>query len=88
MARRRVNVFGLSFLDAMTCGFGAVILFYMVINAAVGRRAGKLTADLKAEVNKLEVEVLDGYKKLVELRNAAREIQPGQRRGPRPRQTP
>ncbi len=75
MARRRINVFGLSFLDAMTCGFGAVILFYMVINAAVGRRAGKLTADLKAEVNKLEVEVLDGYKKLVELRNAVRVIE-------------
>jgi len=74
MARRSINIFGLSFLDAMTCGFGAVILFYMVINAAVGQQAGKLTADLQAEVDKLEVEVLDGVQKLVELRNAVREI--------------
>jgi hypothetical protein len=72
--RRDVSVFGLSFLDAMTCGFGAVVLFFMVINAAVGRRSGRLTADLKGEVDRLEVEVLDGVKRLVELRNSAREI--------------
>jgi hypothetical protein len=32
--RRPLTVFSLSFLDAMTCGFGAVVLLYMVINAA------------------------------------------------------
>ncbi len=35
MARREVNVFNLSFLDVMSCGLGAVILFFMVINAQV-----------------------------------------------------
>ena len=39
MARRRLNVFSLSFLDAMTCGFGAVVLFYMIINASYGRES-------------------------------------------------
>ncbi len=71
MARRReTNVFGLAFLDAMTCGLGAVILLYMVINASVGLRSGRMSNDLQAEVDSLEIEVLEGYKNLVELRNA------------------
>ena len=49
MARRRIDVFTLSFLDAMTCGFGAVVLLYMVINAAVGLRADRMTGDLRGE---------------------------------------
>ncbi|MCP3959310.1 MAG: VWA domain-containing protein [bacterium] len=74
MARRnRVNVFGLAFLDAMTCGLGAVILLYMVINASTGLRTDRLSDDLRAEVERLEVEVLEGYKTLVELRNSKRE---------------
>ncbi len=68
--RRRLNVFGLAFLDAMMCGFGSVVLLYMVINSAVGVRAGELTGDLQAEVDRLEAEVLEGVKNLVELRNS------------------
>jgi len=74
MARRTTNVFSLSFLDAMTCGFGAVVLFFMVINAAVGTRADRVTGDLKAEVDRLEEEVLEGHQNLVELRNSLRDI--------------
>jgi hypothetical protein len=74
MPRRTTNVFSLSFLDAMTCGFGAVVLFFMVINASVGTRADRVTGDLKAEVDRLETEVLEGHRDLVELRNSLREI--------------
>jgi hypothetical protein len=74
MARRRLNVFGLSFLDAMTCGLGAVVLLYMVINASVQLRTDRLTDDLSSEVNRLQDEVLDGHRLLVELRNSMREI--------------
>ncbi|MEM7353153.1 MAG: VWA domain-containing protein [Acidobacteriota bacterium] len=71
MARRReAGIFGLAFLDAMTCGLGAVILLYMVINASVGLRAGRQHNDLQAEVDLLEQEVLDGLDNLVDLRNA------------------
>ncbi len=73
--RRRVNVFGLAFLDAMTCGLGAVILLYMVINASVGVRAGEVSDDLRAEVDRLESQVLEGYKNLVELRNTKRDVE-------------
>ena len=72
--RRRVNVFGLAFLDAMTCGLGAVVLLYMVINASTGLRSGNLASDLQAEVNRMEIEVLEGYKNLVELRNSKRKV--------------
>ena len=72
--RRSMNVFSLSFLDAMTCGFGAVVLLYMVINAATGLRTDRLTGQLKAEADRLEVEVLEGHRNLVELRNSLREI--------------
>jgi hypothetical protein len=74
MARRADNVFGLSFLDAITCGFGAVVLFFMVINASVGLRADRVTTDLRGEVELREIEVLEGYRNLVELRNSAREL--------------
>jgi hypothetical protein len=74
MARRSVSVFSLSFLDAMTCGLGAVVLLYMVINATVAGRAGDLTATLRAESDRLQEEVLDGHRNLVELRNALREL--------------
>jgi len=52
-----------------------VVLFYMVINASVGLRAGRMTADLQGEVDRLEDEVLDEYKDLVELRNSLRELE-------------
>ncbi len=70
-----MNVFGLAFLDAMMCGFGAVVLLYMVINSAVGVRAGELTGDLQGEVDRLEAEVLEGVKNLVELRNTVEETE-------------
>jgi hypothetical protein len=76
--RRGLTVFSLSFLDAMTCGFGAVVLFFMVINASVGLRAERMTSDLSGEVDMLQDEVLDGHKNLVELRNALREIDEAQ----------
>jgi hypothetical protein len=69
MARREISVFSLSFLDAMTCGFGAVVLFFMVINASVGLRAGRMTNDLQAEVDLLEERVLAENRDRVELRN-------------------
>mgnify|MGYP001157858780 CR=1 FL=1 len=74
MARRELNVFSLSFLDAMTCGLGAVILLFVVINASVEQRANEITADRRAEVDRLQDEVLDGFQNLVELRNSVREV--------------
>lgn len=72
MARRKrsVEVFSLSFLDCICCGFGAVILFYTIISAQSGIDRARSTDHLLAEVNRLEEEVLEGTRNLVVLRNA------------------
>jgi hypothetical protein len=67
MARRPVSVFNLSFLDIMSCGFGAVILVFMIISAQVSVRADKENVELLGETNRLEEEILDGRKNLVRL---------------------
>ena len=74
MARRDLSPIGMSFLDAMTCGLGAVVLLYMVINASVRLRSDRVTVDLRAEVERLEQQVLEGHTRLVEVRNAVQKI--------------
>ena len=67
--RRRLEVFSMSFLDCICCGFGAVVLIYMIIAAQTGARRAQKSVDLTAEVNLLEERVIDGYKNLAVLRN-------------------
>jgi len=70
MARRRsAEVFSLSFLDVICCGFGAVILFYTIISAQSGIERTRKAEDLSAQVAKLEEEVVAGARNLVVLRN-------------------
>lgn len=76
MARRRnVEVFSLSFLDVICCGFGAVILFYTIISAQSGIERTRKAEDLSAQVAKLEEEVLIGAKNLVVLRNTLKKTE-------------
>ena len=70
MARRKTEVFSLAFLDVIACGFGAIVLFYTILSAQAGVQREKRNDDLQAEVNRLEEEVLEGYKNLVVLRNS------------------
>jgi von Willebrand factor type A domain len=69
VARRKTEVFGLSFMDCICCGFGATILVYMVLNTGAARRTEKELGPLKAETDRLEQQVLEGQANLVELRN-------------------
>jgi len=71
MARRRrsVEVFSLSFLDCICCGFGAVILFYTIISAQSGITRARTTETLSSEVSRLKQEVLVGERNLVVLHN-------------------
>ena len=68
MARRRFHVFSMSFLDIISCGFGAVVLFFVIINAQVRLRADAERVDLLSESTRLEEEVLEGRKDLLQLR--------------------
>ena len=69
MARRTINVFSLSFLDAISCGFGAVILLFMIINANIDLRKKTQLHDLSSEVNRMELKVLTGRKNLVRVKD-------------------
>jgi len=70
MKRRAVNVFSLSFLDIITCGLGAIILLFVLVNAKSAAQRESITMDLRAEVDRLAQEVLEGKKDLVQARNA------------------
>jgi Mg-chelatase subunit ChlD len=67
--RRKVEVFGLSFLDCICCGFGATVLVYMILNSGHKERFQDTLSPLQAETDRLEQQVLEGQANLVELRN-------------------
>jgi von Willebrand factor type A domain len=69
MARRKTEVFSMSFLDCITCAFGSVVLVYTLINARGGLRHAAETQTVWQEVSQLEQQVLDGYQELLVLRN-------------------
>ena len=77
MARKRrpFEVFSMSFLDCMSCGFGAVILFFMIINAQVKETTEQDPTDLRAETKKIEIEILDGRKNLVLAKNTMEQLE-------------
>jgi len=67
--RRAFEVFTLSFLDCICCGFGAVVLFYTIVQAQKGAQDILSLDRLTGEVSKLEEEVKEGTLHLVQLRN-------------------
>jgi hypothetical protein len=68
MARRESNVISTSFLDAMTCGFGAIILFFMIIVANIDLRHDEVLREVSAETDRMSIRVLAGRNNLVQLR--------------------
>jgi len=77
MARKRrpFEVFSMSFLDCMSCGFGAVILFFMIINAQVKETTEQDPSELMAETRKIEIEILDERKNLVLAKNTMEQLE-------------
>jgi hypothetical protein len=72
--RRSGEVFSMSFLDCMSCGFGAVILFFMIINSHSDITTDQTDA-LQAETDKLEIEVLEGRKNLALARTSIQKLE-------------
>ncbi|SEA37176.1 VWA domain-containing protein [Microbulbifer marinus] len=67
--KRRFSTFSLSFLDIMSCGFGAVALIFLIIKHGSDHEIEVETQDLAAEVNLLQEEVEFGREHLVLARN-------------------
>lgn len=55
-ARRSVDIFNLSFLDVVSCGFGAIILLLVIVKVAEPHVIEKLAVDLTGLVQRLEAE--------------------------------
>src|SRR5690606_31045722 len=72
--RRSFEIFSMSFLDCICCGFGAVILLFMIINAQATRATDSPTQRLMAEVSKLQYEILDARKDYVLAKNTIEEL--------------
>jgi uncharacterized protein (DUF342 family) len=70
-----MEVFSMSFLDCMSCGFGAVILFFMIINSQVVHEAETPPERAQAETIKLEYEILEQRKNLVLARNTMERLE-------------
>ena len=68
MRRSRRNVgFSLAFLDVMSCGFGAVVLVFLIMNHESQQSQEVINKDLLAEMRMLDYQVLQGEKDLFEL---------------------
>lgn len=70
----------MSFLDCMSCGFGAVILFFMIINSQAVHESENPPEHAQAETVKLEFEILEQRKNMVLARNTMDRLEDEQAR--------
>ena len=64
----------LAFLDVMFCGFGAVILIFLILDHASTVAPEESNPELAAEIDLLEEEVEEGQIGLVEIRNILSDV--------------
>lgn len=68
--RRTTTMFNLAFLDIMSCGFGAVVLVFLITKHSMSVHADEVNANLISEVDRIEEDVRDGSADMVRLRQA------------------
>ena len=73
--RRELSVFSLSFLDVMSCGFGAVILIFIIIDHASDTQVEQASAKLIAEVQVAEEEFQSRTGRLSKLNRSLEEAE-------------
>jgi hypothetical protein len=64
--RRQLNIFSMSFLDAITAGFGAVVLLFMLVNQNALIDTQTAIKATESEAQRWELKVLTGQKNLVQ----------------------
>jgi hypothetical protein len=70
---RELNVFSMSFLDAITAGFGAVVLLFMLVSQSALIEPRAAVDNLEAEARRWELRVLTGQRNLVQLKEKLQE---------------
>jgi ABC-type uncharacterized transport system ATPase subunit len=72
--RRKATPLSLAFLDVMFCGFGAVILIFLILDHASTVALVERNPALAAEIDLLQEEVKEGEQGLVALRNTFSDV--------------
>lgn len=68
--RRNTTTFNLSFLDVMSCGFGAVVLIFLIVNHSDSTKSNKVFSEEASEVRLLEEDIQNEEELLAKARNA------------------
>ena len=74
LLRRRTNTSGLAFLDVMFCGFGAVILLFLILDHNLSDALMTTDPASSAEIQLLQEEIVEGREGLVQIRNTVDEV--------------
>lgn len=72
--RRAFNPLSLAFLDVMSCGFGAVVLLFLILDHASQVEAVEGSQDVSAEVSLLQEEIRQGQAGMVLVRNTLSDV--------------
>ncbi|MXX06915.1 MAG: VWA domain-containing protein [Gammaproteobacteria bacterium] len=79
--RRGVSPLSLAFLDVMFCGFGAVILIFLILDHTSTVSTVESSPDLDIELNMLQREIEEGVEGNQELRNLLADLTEEYERG-------
>jgi len=73
-SKRSFNPMSLAFLDVMSCGFGAVVLIFLILDHSTSDATNVTDPNLAAEINLLEEQILVGEEGLVRVRNTISDV--------------
>tara|TARA_R110000772_G_scaffold63282_11_gene141779 strand:+ start:1765 stop:2865 length:1101 start_codon:yes stop_codon:yes gene_type:complete len=72
--KRNFNPMSLAFLDVMSCGFGAVVLIFLILDHSTQNATNVADPTLAAEISLLDEQILEGEEGLVRVRNTLSEV--------------
>ena len=73
-AKREFNPISLAFLDVMSCGFGAVVLIFLILDHSTSIQNNVTNPELIAEISLLNEEINEGDANLVRIRNTISDV--------------
>lgn len=72
--QRTFDPVSMSFLDVISCGFGAVVLIFLVLDHSTSRENSTSDPALAAEINLLDQEIREGEEGKVTIRNTISDV--------------
>ncbi|MDY6983324.1 MAG: VWA domain-containing protein, partial [Pseudomonadota bacterium] len=72
--QRTFDPVSLSFLDVISCGFGAVVLIFLILDHSTNNEISSADPALAAEVSLLDQEIREGEEGLVAVRNTISDV--------------